>query len=524
VSAPRRAMAPRVRTPVPRAADHGAARASLPLDLIAEQRVRLTVLYAVGVGLWAFGYALDVWLVPAGSPASFAPRIEIAGMVSSLAMLAFTLWGRAGDPLKNDIGLLFMIPNAMAVAMLNSWTAQPVTMRPLSWVTIVILVYGLIASSTPRKLVMVAMVAATMDPLGVWIAHLRGLPVPSPLNTFLMFLPNYVCAGMAVLPSQLLHRLGRRIKDERELGSYQLVGLLGNGGMGEVWEAEHRLLARSAAIKLIRPELLGSGPQSDATLRKRFEREVEATAALSSPHTIQLFDFGVSDEGMFYYVMELLTGRDLESMVREFGPVSPDRAVYLLRQVCHSLADAHARGFVHRDIKPANIYLCRMGLDYDFVKVLDFGLVKDRNRDAMRTLVTAADGTTGTPAYMAPEIILGEADVDCRADVYALGCVAYYLLTGRLVFEADTPMKMVLEHVQSAPVPPSQRTELPIPRELDELVLACLEKNPENRPQDARALFRAACGCTACDTWNNDRAREWWEAHLPDLTQPLGVG
>ena len=515
-----RAMAPRLRTPVPDT-QSGPTRAPLPDDLIREQRTRLAILYAVGAMLWAIGLVLDEWLLPAGNPWPHAPFVHIAGASLALALLAHSHWGRSSDQRKMDIGLAFMLPNALAIALLNSWEPQPVTMRPLSWIAIVILVFGLIAPSTPRRLFLVGIVAAAMDPLGVWVAHLRGLPVPSPFGTFLMFLPNFVCAGVAVLPSHLLQRLGRRIRDARELGNYQLVGLLGRGGMGEVWIAEHRLLARSAAIKLIRPELLGSGTLADTTLRRRFEREVEATAALSSPHTIRLFDFGVSDDGMFYYVMELLTGRDLESLVREFGPVPADRAQYLLRQACHSLADAHARGFIHRDIKPANIYVCRMGLDYDFVKVLDFGLVKDRNRDAGQTLMTAADGTTGTPAYMAPEIILGEVDVDRRADVYALGCVAYFLLTGQLVFEAETPMKMVLQHVQSQPVPPSKRTELAIPRELDELVLACLEKNPENRPQDAQELFLAACGCNSCNTWNNDRARGWWEAHLPDLTRPL---
>jgi serine/threonine-protein kinase len=165
-----------------------------------------------------------------------------------------------------------------------------------------------------------------------------------------------------MLPSHVFQRLGKRLREAQELGSYELVELLGRGGMGEVWRAHHRLLARSAAVKLVRPELLGAAGDVDARLMlRRFEREARATAALSSPHTIQLFDFGSTDEGAFYYVMELLVGRDLESLIKEFGPVGSDRAVFLLRQVCHSLADAHARGFVHRDIKPANIYVCRMG-------------------------------------------------------------------------------------------------------------------------------------------------------------------
>ena len=221
--------------------------------------------------------------------------------------------------------------------------------------------------------------------------------------------------------------------------------------------------------------------------------------------------------------MELLAGRDLESLVREFGPVPAPRAVYLLRQVCHSLADAHARGFVHRDIKPANIYVCRMGLEFDFVKVLDFGLVKVKDRALdMQTLATMDHTTSGTPAYMAPEAILGDAEVDRRADVYALGCVAYYLLTGQLVFEADTPMKMFVQHLQATPVPPSQRTELPIPPEVDAFVLACLEKDPDKRPQSARELFEMAYACGG-GGWTNRDAKAWWEVHLPELTHDLAV-
>jgi serine/threonine-protein kinase len=265
----------------------------------------------------------------------------------------------------------------------------------------------------------------------------------------------------------------------------------------------------------------GSGAAGRIALR-RFEREAQATAALSSQHTIRVFDFGITNEGTFYYVMELLAGRDLESLVRQFGPVPADRAVYLLRQACHSLADAHARGLVHRDIKPANIYVCRMGLEYDFIKVLDFGLVKVNDRGTVQeTLLTSDHTTTGTPAFMAPEVILGQSDVDRRADVYALGCVAYYLLTGQLVFEADTPIKMLMHHVQTPPVPPSQRTELRIPRELDDLVMACLEKDPNKRPQDAGLLLGLACNCTMDGVWDNAMAKRWWETNLTELTGPL---
>jgi serine/threonine-protein kinase len=221
--------------------------------------------------------------------------------------------------------------------------------------------------------------------------------------------------------------------------------------------------------------------------------------------------------------MELLDGRDLESLVRDFGPLPAERAVFLLQQICHSLADAHARGLVHRDVSPSNVYVCRMGLDYDFVKVLDFGLVRFHGDRSMEETIMAGPHTTrGTPAFMAPEILL-DGNVDQRADVYAIGCVAYYLLTGQYVFEAETPMKMFVQHLQAEPVRPSERTELPIPRELDELVLRCLAKDPADRPVNASALLTLLDRCRLRTPWSNDAARLWWERHLPELTEPLSV-
>jgi serine/threonine-protein kinase len=389
---------------------------------------------------------------------------------------------------------------------------------------VLILIFATISPTSPRRMLTASLAAATMDPLVALIGNLRGLPAPPPHMAVLHYLPNYVAALIAMVPYKVMHGLGKQLREAQELGSYQLVERLGQGGMGEVWRAKHRLLARNAAIKLVRPEVLGAGGAEDAQMiRRRFEREAQSTAALGSPHTIRVFDYGVTEEGTFYYVMELLSGRDLESLVREFGPAPPDRALFLLRQVCHSLAEAHARGLVHRDIKPANIYVCRLGLEYDFVKVLDFGLVKVRQPGGRDALTATIELTSGTPAYMAPEIILGESNVDRRADVYALGCVAYYLLTGQLVFEADTPMSMLMQHVQAEPVPPSQRTELKIPRELDEVVLACLNKDPRKRPQDAEEVLTKVWQCKTCETWNQQSARGWWEAHLPELCGPQTI-
>jgi serine/threonine-protein kinase len=505
---------------------------SLPDDLLSEQVKRLALFCLIAATLWTVGLMMDLFLIPYASrnPRNWrSVTIEVMAGVVSLAVGVFATRSKAPPAKKGAVGVLFMLFNAAAIAALNTWAVPPPTELPkifLSWITIAILVYSMVAPHPPRIMLATGLVAAAMDPLALWIAHLRGVPTPSLVACTVMVWPNFACAAIAVLPSQVLHRLGRRLRDAQALGSYRLVELLGRGGMGEVWRAEHELLARDAAIKLVRPELLGAHSEAEIqTLLRRFEREAQATAALSSPHTIQLFDFGATNDGSFYYVMELLAGRDLESLVRDFGPVPADRAVFLLRQVCHSLADAHARGLIHRDIKPANIYVCRMGLDYDFVKVLDFGLVKVKGRPRdMETLATLDHSTSGTPAYMAPEAILGDNEVDRRADVYALGCVAYYLLTGQLVFDADTPMRMFVQHLQTTPVPPSQRTELPIPPEIDRFVMACLQKDPDKRPQSARALYEMACAWPGSG-WSNAHAERWWQAHLPELThdQPVAL-
>jgi serine/threonine-protein kinase len=488
---------------------------TLPEDLLREQAIRVQLLYAIGIVLWAINFLLDIRLAPHGDRGPYRLWIEAAAAASAAIGALIARYARLTHRTKVELGVALMVPHALALALLNSWTAQPTTMRPLSPVTVLILFFGMMAPARPSRILTASLVAATMDPVGVWIAHLRGLPVPSPLNTLLMFHANYVCAVLTVVPSRILYRLGRQIREARALGSYELVRRLGVGGMGEVWLARHHLLARTAAIKLIRPEMLTSGDPGRASMTiGRFEREAQATAALTSPHTIRLFDFGHTDDGTFYYVMELLNGRDLESLIRSIGPLPPARAMYLLSQVCRSLAEAHAVGLVHRDIKPANIYVCRMGLEHDFVKVLDFGLVKGADRRA-GVDVTVDHVTVGTPAYMAPEAILGH-DVDCRADVYAVGCVAYFLLTGECVFSGPTSMNLLMQHVQEIPIRPSERSELSISQELDELVLACLEKDRRKRPRDAEAVLELIAGCPTTDSWDQRRARAWWRTHLPN--------
>jgi serine/threonine-protein kinase len=309
---------------------------------------------------------------------------------------------------------------------------------------------------------------------------------------------------LAAVLVALLAVLSRRARSvpAHEIGPYLLEARIGGGGMGEVWRARHKLLGHIAAVKLAR--------RGD---RRRFEREARATAALTSPHVVRLHDFGAAHDGTPYYAMELVDGLDLDTLVQQHGPLPAGRAVHILRQVCAALAEAHARGLVHRDIKPANIVLGRAGQSFDFAKLLDFGLVVGGD-DAR----TTADGTcSGTPAFMAPEVAVDEPS-DGRADLYALGCVAYWLVTGKLVFEGAAS-RILIDHVRTPPVPPSRRVELPIPEALEALILACLEKDPARRPPSAEAVAARLERCVPADAWSEARARSWWAAHAPPASR-----
>jgi DNA-binding NtrC family response regulator/plasmid stabilization system protein ParE len=301
------------------------------------------------------------------------------------------------------------------------------------------------------------------------------------------------------------------------VGSYRLVTPLGSGGMGEVWLARHRFLVRPAAVKLIRADA-PAGAARDQLVR-RFEREAQVTAGLRSPHTVQLYDFGVNDTGSFYYVMEFLKGLDLHQMGTRFGPQPAERVVMLLRQACRSLAEAHQRGLVHRDIKPANLFVTRLGTEYDYLKILDFGVVKDQAvRDA--TMLSNPNIMQGTPAFMPPEIVLGEDRIDGRADLYSLACTAYWALTAHTLFEAANVAQMLLHHVQTRPVPPSERSELAIPRQLEAILMMCLEKDPAKRPPSALEVESQLARVSCEAPWTNQRAQAWWDIHAPEVVEP----
>jgi eukaryotic-like serine/threonine-protein kinase len=506
-------------------------RRPLPQDLLREASRRLGIMCLLSAVLWVLGTVLYhlVDRVIGTSDArwlTFQPSdaIAVVSVLVSLALFVYTRRSTREPQFILDLGLVYMVVMALAVGVIWHWdpVRHGMTMVPvITWVGVILLMFAATLPSTPTKMLIAGLISASANPVGMLIARARGTWDFGPaINVFVMHYPDYLLVGVSVVISVVVTRLGQQVARAREMGSYQLGDLLGRGGMGEVYAASHRMLARPAAIKLIRREVVGGGTGTSGKLAvKRFHREVEAAATLRSPHTVEIYDFGATEDGTLYFAMELLDGMDLESLVGQKGPLPAARVVYLLRQVCESLEEAHARGLVHRDIKPANIHVGRVGLREDFVKVLDFGLVTSVARDVDQSLMTAAGQVHGTPAYMAPEMATSDA-VDARADLYAVGCVAYFMLTGHLVFEGGTPMQMITRRVTEDPVPPSQRTELPIPTALETLVMACIARRPDDRPQSAAELNRALAHLPI-PPWTEDQAHEWWMVNpAADRTRP----
>jgi hypothetical protein len=330
-------------------------------------------------------------------------------------------------------------------------------------------------------------------------------------------LRNVLGTALAVSQGPVLE-IGEHLLDSGvRIGSYSLIEQIGSGGMGEVWLARHQLLARPAAVKIVREALAVIGEDRQA-LRQRFAREAQATADLQSPHTVQLFDFGLTDSGSFYYVMERLQGMDLQRIVERHGPLPPERVVFLLKQACLSLSEAHALGLVHRDIKPANLFVCRLGPQYDFLKVLDFGVVSRPGRESAAP-ITGPGTVLGTPGYLAPELLNTDGAFDARADIYALGSVTYWLLTGHRPYDGEDASAVLAQQWDAPPRPPSSVASQPLPDGMDSLVLACLSKDPLLRPSSVEAFAERLCALPLQQGWSQGRAREWWEEHAPEYVR-----
>jgi eukaryotic-like serine/threonine-protein kinase len=378
----------------------------------------------------------------------------------------------------------------------------------LRWILLIVL-YGAFVPNTWRRCAAVVGILASI-PIALLLA---GSLVDEAAGPYMLAaLPEVVimtatAVAIAVFGSHKIRELQQKAHEARRLGQYRLKQVIGFGGMGAVYMAEHVLLRRPCAIKLIRPDQAG-----DPKTLLRFEREVQATATLTHPNTVEIYDYGHAEDGTFYYVMEYLPGMNLEDLVERHGPMPPERAVHLLRQVCQALREAHSIGLIHRDVKPSNIFACERGKVYDVAKVLDFGLVKTFGPAGGDARLTQEGSLTGSPAFMSPEQAAGRQQLDARTDIYNVGAAAYFLITGKLLFDRESPLQMLHAHAYEPLVPIHQFQEA-VPADLQRVILRCLEKEPERRYQDAASLDKALATCACAGQWTLERAEDWWRQH-----------
>lgn len=367
----------------------------------------------------------------------------------------------------------------------------------------VITAYGTIVPNTLKRAALVTSLIAA-SPVALFVGFATWVkPLDPEIKGQVVFgltMTNLIAVGLVLFASSRIEVLRRQAAEARRLGQYVLKEKLGSGGMGEVFRAEHLLLRRPCALKTIRPEKAG-----DPETLRRFEREVQITATLTHPNTIQVFDYGNTEDGTFYYVMEYLPGLTLEDLVRDHGPLPPGRAVHFLRQVCAALAEAHARGLTHRDIKPGNVMVCERGGVYDVVKVLDFGLVRIPKDDAEGASLSRAGLIAGTPAYMSPEQAGGHLASDARSDIYSVGALSYFLLTGKSPFDGLSAVHMMAAHLYESPEPLPES----VPPEIAEIVMRCLAKEPAQRWPDAASLEAKLAGVSV-PAWSASEAAAWW--------------
>jgi hypothetical protein len=405
-----------------------------------------------------------------------------------------------------DVGLPLGVLGG--IALLSPTVPQPIALYfiPLLIAALLLVVRAAIVPSPARRTLAIGLFSAVPVVIS---GHVLAGKIEASL-----LVPAYVlivgeavwCLAIALATthvSRVIYGLHREVATAKRLGQYVLGELIGEGGMGAVYRAEHAMLRRPTAIKLLLPER--AGPENIA----RFEREVRLTARLTHPNTVAVYDYGRTPNGVFYYAMEYLDGLSLEELVRRYGPQPDGRVIHILLQTAGALVEAHALGLIHRDVKPANILLCERGGMPDTVKLLDFGLVKSL-LPSQNPELTHADAITGTPLYLAPESIVEPASVDARVDLYALGGVGYFLLTGHPVFEGRSVLEICGHHLHTPPEPPSERLGKPILPELEALVLRCLAKKREERPAGAHDLYDLLLACEKLAPWPQVEARDFW--------------
>ena len=461
------------------------------------------------------------WSAQLAHPGNWAAAAEV------VAFVALYLWVRSGRPdLKQlrviDVALIailslvgaylsYVCPGAVHPGLdLGAPPSANLPIGVISNIAMLCMRAALIPSS-PRRTLLIGAVS-TLPVLVAGYLVYREYRTDEAVNFALgTTLVSVVVIPIPVLISSMIYDLRRQVEAAEQLGQYTLEAKLGEGGMGIVYRANHALLRRPTAIKLLPIHRVG------AVSLARFEREVLETSRLSHPNTVAIFDYGRTAEGVFYYAMEYLEGLSFEQLVHHEGPQPEGRVVHLVRQVCGALSEAHRRGLVHRDIKPANLHLCVRGDLPDFVKVLDFGLAKQL--DAQDPKLSSAGAVLGTPLYMAPELIGSLDTLDARADLYALGAVSYFLLTGTPPFVGDTPLAVFAQALHQQPEPPSRRLGRPIARELEQVVLRCLAKEPRQRPESAAELSELLRACPGVAPWTETDAAAWWQERSPGVLE-----
>ena len=427
--------------------------------------------------------------------------------------------GRIRRPMLATIDLVGVLIVAITIGM----TYTPETLMKyrdhngLAALAVTLFARSFIVPSRPRQTFVIGLLAA----LPLIFAYHSGLsrvdgdrfvgPSVS-FSTSTLAIWCVVIVLTATVSSWIVYGLQNRVREAKQLGQYTLDYRIGRGGMGEVYRARHALLRRPTAVKILQADKAG------ARNLARFEREVQLTSLLTHPNTIAIYDYGHSPDGTFYYAMEFLEGLDLEDLVKHDGPLPPGRVIHILRQIASSLVEAHENQLIHRDIKPANIILCERGGQSDFVKVLDFGLVKSLD-PAEDTGVSVANTITGSPLYLSPESIGKPSEVDGRSDIYSVGAVGYFLLTGKHLFDSTNVLEIIGHHLHTTPLPPSRRLDGAVPEDLERVLLSCLEKEREKRPADARRLLEELADCQDANHWTSGDAEDWWRQRGKDIRE-----
>ncbi len=482
------------------------------------------IMLLIGFGIFLVRHAVGaLWREPI-SPVLLGFHVLV---VLVLSVSAARLWRRRDMSIKQlriSELVIFGLPAVFFLMLQHRVTMEDATRvfmpPPLPFWLLLIFTYGMFIPNTWQRAAVVIGAMAVAPALLLVSTMLASPPIADRITIVGMtqqVLVLLLAAVASVCGTGLINALRREVFEAKQIGQYRLVKLVGAGAMGEVYLAEHRMLKRPCAIKLIHPDRAG-----DPRVLARFEREVQMTARLSHWNTIEIFDYGRTDDGTFFYVMEYLPGLSLEDLLQRHGPLAAERVVHFLRQVCHGLHEAHNVGLIHRDVKPANIFAAQRGGLYDVVKLLDFGLVKSAGENASASL-SQEGGISGTPLFMSPEQARGLDDLDARSDIYSLGAVAYALLTGRPPFDGSNPVDVMIAHVRDEVEWPSQH-RADVPADLERVILRCLAKNPEDRFQDVFSLEQALAECAAADKWTQRHAANWWREAEETAATPREIG